>query len=173
MAKERSMRLDLKDGKGDSAINVSVEIEDPPSIVGPTPQTPSRVSLDWDRALDDAGNLRHCPVCGCPDLYASQAVPQVTGFVLLAGAAVLAVLLAGLGEWKIGLVVFVLLVLVDVVILVTSRRGLTCYQCGTDFTGIKVDRDSPRWSARLDEKYKPLRRPGVPGGVDGRSVSRA
>ncbi|MEM6333598.1 MAG: hypothetical protein AAF823_09705 [Planctomycetota bacterium] len=167
------MRLDLKDDKGDSAINVRVQLDDPPTVVGPTPGTPSRVSLDWDRALDDAGNLRHCPVCGCPDLYASKAVPQVTGFVLLAGAAVMAVLLAGLGQVMIAVVVFALLVVVDVVILVSSKRRLTCYQCGTDFTGIKVPAKYPRWSATIDERYKPVRRPGVPGVVRARSVSRA
>jgi len=167
------MRLDLKNDKGDSTINVKVEIEDPPTIVGPTETTPSRVSLDWDRALDDAGNLRHCPVCGCPDLYASKAVPQVTGFVVLAGAAVLAVLLAGLGQWVVGVAVFVVLGLVDVAILVSSRRRLTCYQCSTDFTGIKVPRDQPGWNSGLDEKYRPVRRPGVPGVVRGRSISRA
>lgn len=167
------MRLDLKDHKGDSAINVSVKVEDPPTVVGPTQTTPNRVSLDWDRALDDAGNLRHCPVCGCPDLYSSKAVPQVTGFVVLAGAAVLAVLLAGLGQLVIGLTAFVTLLVVDIVILISSRRRLTCYQCGTDFTGIPVAKGHPRWSARLDEKYKPVRRPGVPRTVRGRSVSHA
>lgn len=167
------MRLDLKNDKGDSAINVSVQVEDPPTVVGPTSVTPSRVSLDWDRALDDAGNLRHCPVCGCRDLYASKAMPQVTGFVVLAGAAVLAILLAGLGEVVIALAVFGVLCLVDVAILLSSKRRLTCYQCSTDFTGIPVAKDHPRWSARLDEKYKPYRRPGVPRTVRGRSLSHA
>ncbi|MEO0588281.1 MAG: hypothetical protein AAF078_11640 [Planctomycetota bacterium] len=167
------MRLDLKDDKGDSAINVRVHLDAPPTVVGPTADTPSQVSLDWDRALDDSGNLRHCPVCGCPDLYASKAVPQVTGFVVLAGAVVLAMLLTGLGMVTLASVAFGALLAADIVILLSSKRRLTCYQCGTDFTGIKVPAKYPRWNATIDERYKAVRRPGVPGLVRARSVSRA
>src|SRR4029077_17447430 len=39
------------------------------------------VFLNWDTALDDAGQLRRCVSCGCTDLFKEKAFPQVTAVI--------------------------------------------------------------------------------------------
>ena len=47
--------------------------------------------LDWEHALDDAGQLRACIACGCQHLYRRRTLPRFAPFALvLAGAGVAA-----------------------------------------------------------------------------------
>src|SRR5262245_36306143 len=49
-----------------------------------SPESVSReVFLNWDTAVDDAGQLRRCIACGCPEMYSEKAFPIVTGVVVV------------------------------------------------------------------------------------------
>jgi hypothetical protein len=158
--------MDLKDTRGDTALNVRVELDNPPAVIT-RPGRSERVSLDWDRALDDEGHLRHCPVCGCSELFAKKQFPQVTGFALLIVAAILALVLFGVGRVELAVMALVAVVIIDAIIYFFVPRELTCYLCRTDFRGVKIRKGHPRWDSDLDEQYKPMRRPGVRPGIVG------
>lgn len=158
--------MDLKDTRGDTAINVRVELDNPPAVIQ-RPGKAERVSLDWDRALDDEGHLRHCPVCGCPDLFVKKQFPQVTVFAVLIFAAILAIMLFYLERVELAVMALIAVLIIDGIIYFLVPRELTCYLCRTDFRGVKIRKGHPKWDTALDEKYKPMRRPGVRPGIVG------
>ncbi len=85
------MRIDVRDAEGKRLGRVEVDPAQRPSLVrltldakaGPDakgapglsappatgPAEPHEHFLNWDEALDDAGQLRRCVVCGCSSLY--------------------------------------------------------------------------------------------------------
>ena len=72
------MRIDLRLKPNETAFGVVVNPAKPPTVVKPRGPDGPTVTLDWERALDDQKRLRHCPVCGCPDLFKRKRVPQLT-----------------------------------------------------------------------------------------------
>ncbi|WP_432800062.1 hypothetical protein [Poriferisphaera sp. WC338] len=113
------------------------------------------IVLDWDRALDDEKHLRHCPVCGCSDLYAKKKVPQLTGFWLLLLAAIIVMLIFGLPmiEWLLGALICVFFA--DLIIYKCLKRVLICYQCGSEYQGFPMSKVYGSWEATTAEKYLP------------------
>ena len=57
----------------------------------PLEEGEGEVFLNWDGTLDDAGHLRKCLTCGCPNLYSYRSLPSVAPIIVIvafAGAAV-------------------------------------------------------------------------------------
>jgi len=156
------MKIDVKDSKGDSAFNFTVDLGAPPTVVRPRGSNGKPVTLDWDRAMDDQKYLRHCLVCGCSDLFAHKTFPQVTGFALLIFAAVVASVLFGFGEVGLALIALGVVLFLDLAIYLFSPRILTCYRCGSDYRSMKIRPGQPKWDASLAERYK--REHGTRGG---------
>lgn len=117
----------------------------------PTGAPPQEVFLNWDQAMDDAGCLRHCIVCG-GRLYRTRTLPQVTPVVVVLAAA--GVLIAAFGlaanPWVYGALVAVLLL--DVGVLVFSRTRLVCYGCGSSYDRLRVARYHRSWDPRAAEE---------------------
>lgn len=115
------------------------------------------VFLNWDSALDDAGHLRRCVVCGCPDLFQEKAFPQVTMIiVVLAFLGAFAGTFAGIFATEINLPLMVALVIVlvlDVGVLVFARRRLVCYRCRSSFHGVTIARYHQRWDRAVADRY--------------------
>jgi len=109
--------------------------------------------LDWDRALDDEGHLRHCLVCGCKDLYVSREIPRVTVFVVIVLAAVLSMLMFGFGQSVLGVVVLVVLLLVDVAIMLFAKQRLECYNCAAVFSDLPIRKSRRGWEQAVAERY--------------------
>ncbi|MEM6553677.1 MAG: hypothetical protein AAF750_16285, partial [Planctomycetota bacterium] len=130
------MRIDVKDSTGRRWLTVRVDADRPPTVVRAEDGSGEVRTLDWERAVDDEGRLRHCPVCGCHDLYVRRAVPTVVGFALVVLAAVLGLVLLGSGLAWLGLVVFGAMVLVEVGLWLWVERQLVCYRCGSVFRGV-------------------------------------
>src|SRR5690554_6279448 len=89
------------------------------------------VMLDWEGAVDDAGQMRKCLVCG-GELFREKAFPQITLLVVVlafAGTAlgildlVTPMMLMGMGA----------VLVLDVAILLFSRQRLVCYRCRSTF----------------------------------------
>lgn len=118
------------------------------------PEGGGEVFLDWEQAFDDEGYLRHCPVCGCRDLYAARAVPRVTAFVLVVAAALVAAILFGTGNWLAAMAVLILVAGMDLAILLFGKRYLTCYRCGSEVREVSVRRRHPGWTPAVAEKYR-------------------
>lgn len=147
------MRIDIKDKKGRSLYGVVVNPEQPPTVVRSPLEDAGPLTLDWDRAIDDSHHLRRCPVCGCEDLYVRKEIPHVTYFVVLLVAAVLAMLLFGLGQvvWAVASLVVVLAV--DLAIFFFAGRMLVCYRCLTVYRNVPIRRRHPGFDRAVAQKY--------------------
>jgi hypothetical protein len=120
----------------------------------PPAATPSReVFLNWETALDDAGQLRRCIACGCTDLFIEKAFPMVTGAVValaFIGAAMGAVGLAEAPPVLIGMAVVLVL---DVAILIFSRRRLVCYRCRSTYRDLPIASYHRPWDRSLADHH--------------------
>lgn len=147
------MRIDLRNERRQRQFAVHVDLHDPPAVVKPPSGQGPAVHLDWDRALDDELHLRHCPVCGCGDLFTRKRMPQLTGFVLILLAAVVAMVLFGIGEAGLAVIVLAVVLAVDVLIYLFTRRVLVCYRCRSEFSGMPISRRHTGWENAVGERY--------------------
>ncbi|MEM1108793.1 MAG: hypothetical protein AAGH99_08900 [Planctomycetota bacterium] len=148
------MRIDIKDNQGNPRFSVHVDPANPPTVVKATDGRGPAVSLDWDRAVDDKGNLRHCPVCGCPEFYLKKNVPQLTVFALIIAAAVVASVFYGFGLPTPALIVLGMVLGVDLLIYLFAERYLVCYSCGSTFHETPLLPTDKPWDADLAERYR-------------------
>ena len=149
------MHIELRDERRERLFAVDVDISDPPAIVHAPDGQGQAVHLDWDRALDDEQHLRHCPVCGCPELFARKTLPQLTAFAVVVLAAIVSMVLYGIGQPGAALAVFLVVVAIDAAIYLFTQRALICYRCRSRFTGMPIRRDHPGWDKALGEQYPP------------------
>ena len=115
--------------------------------------------LNWDTALDDAGQLRRCVACGCTDLFKEKAFPQVTAFIVVLAFLGAVVGAAGLANTPPVLVAMAVILVLDVAILVFSRRRLVCYQCRTTFYDLSIARYHRAWDRTLADRHPAPTRP--------------
>ena len=133
----RAVRIDIRNLRREPLFSVQVDPKDPSTVVRPSdgenagsragrggPGLPEvsgvsgapEVYLHWDQAFDDQHFLRHCPVCGCRELFVRKDFPQVTGFVIVVLAAVLSMVLFGLQHVVAAVVVLITVTLMDLLI---------------------------------------------------------
>lgn len=111
------------------------------------------VFLNWDTALDDAGHLRRCVACGCPDLFREKAFPQVTVFVVVLAFAGAVVGALGYATTPPMLIAMGIVLAIDIAILLFSRRRLVCYRCRTSYHGLPPARYHRSWDRSIAERY--------------------
>jgi len=150
------VELDLRDSRRRRLFTVEIDPQHPPAVVKPKGMSHPQVSLNWDRAFDDEGHLRHCPACGCRDLYARRDFPQITGLALIVLAAVIAMVLTGMQMVEWAAAVFVLVLAVDVAIYFFARRVLVCYRCNSEYRKMPIRADHEGWSAGTNEPYRQM-----------------
>jgi hypothetical protein len=120
------------------------------------------VFLNWDLAVDDAGHLRRCVACGCNDLFLEKTFPQVTGIVVVLAFAGAVVGTLGLATTPPVLAAMTLVLVLDIGILLFSRRRLACYRCGTSYHELPIARYHARWDRATADRYPaPVARPDV------------
>lgn len=117
------------------------------------------VYLDWEGALDDAGRLRSCVVCRCPQLYRRRTLPRFAPFALVLAAAGVVAGFLGYSSNPVVLVALVALVGLDVMVLFLARTELVCYRCNSVYRQIPVARYHRAWDVRIatDERGNLLR----------------
>jgi len=148
------VRIDIKDNLGNPRLTVHVDPARPPTIVKASDGRGPAISLDWDKTLDDKGNLRHCPVCSCPDFYVKKNVPQLTVFALIVAAAVIAMVFYGFGLSAPALIVLGVVLGFDLLIYLYAERYLVCYRCQSTFHETPLLPTDKSWDAALAERYK-------------------
>jgi hypothetical protein len=116
------------------------------------------IFLHWDTALDDAGHLRRCIICRCPDLFREKAFPQVTAFVVVLAFAGAALGALGYATTPPMLIAMAVVLVLDIAILVFSRRRLVCYRCRSSYHDLPLARYHRPWDRSTAERY-PSRRP--------------
>ena len=124
------------------------------------PYASKEVFLSWDTALDDAGQLRRCVACGCTDLFKEKAFPQVTAVIVVLAFIGAVIGALGLANTPVLWAMLVILVL-DVAILLLSRRRLVCYRCRSTFHDLPIARYHRSWDRSLADRH-PAPTRGVP-----------
>ena len=119
------------------------------------------IFLNWEAAMDDAGHLRRCVVCGCPDLFREKAFPQVTAFVVVLAFAGAALGALGYVTTPPMLIAMAVVLVLDTAILVFSRRRLVCYRCRSSYHDLPPARYHRPWDRSIAERYPPRRPPEV------------
>ncbi len=128
-----------------------------------SPDGTIEAALQWDRAVDERGQLRRCPVCGCRELFSRRDFPQRLGLVIVILAALAATVLFALGQVALSIMVLAGTVAIDAVILLVTGRCLVCYRCRSEFRDLKIERCYPGWDLSIGEKYRPVRAATLPG----------
>ncbi len=148
------MRIDVKDGQGRPRLTLHVDPTRPSTVVKADDGRGPTVTMDWEKAIDDEGHLRHCPVCGCKDLYVRKQVPQLTVFVLILAAAVVAMVLFGSGLNMQAIIVLGVVLAIDLGVYWFAPRMLVCYRCRSEFREVPIGQGPRRWDSMLDLKYQ-------------------
>jgi len=150
------MRIDVRNQKHERLFKVEITLSDPPGVVrSPAEGDQQEVHLSWDQAIDDGRYLCRCPVCGCRELFARKDFHQVTGLVIVIGAAVTAmVLFLGMREVMWGFGVLMAAVLIDAIVYLFVGRCLVCYRCRSEFRDLDIPRHHPGWDLSIGEKYR-------------------
>ena len=146
------MRIELRDESRSRVGRIDVDPALRPTRVSVV-ASDREVFLNWDIAVDDAGNLRRCVACECTDLFHEKAFPQVTGLVVVLAfsGAVLGAL--GLASRPAVLIPMALVLVLDVAILLFSRRRLVCYRCRTSYHGLPIARYHRPWDRGAADRY--------------------
>lgn len=117
------------------------------------PDSDREVFLQWDAAVDDAGRLRRCVVCGCPDLYVQRMFPQLTGFVVVLAFAGAAIGILGLAENPLVLAALVIVLILDVASFAFRRHRLVCYRCRSSYSNVEISRHLKPWDRAVAERH--------------------
>jgi Flp pilus assembly protein TadB len=151
-----SMRIELRDSKGRRLSRVEVDERSRPARIQVPGSRRGGSFPDlypiWDEALDDAGLMRRCVVCGCPELYARRNLPRVTPFILVLAFSGVAVAALGYATNPVVNAALVVLLVLDALTLVFARWQLACYRCGTVYHGVRVARYLRPWDRAIAER---------------------
>jgi hypothetical protein len=147
------VQIDIPDAQGRPRLTVHVDAASPPTIVRAEDGRGAPISLSWDRALDDTGHLRQCPVCGCVELYRDAKFPRLTPFVWVLAAAAVFLWWRSVYTWPWAVASTVAVLVADVLLALYNRPRLVCYLCGAVFRHVPVHRKHPRWDAATAERF--------------------
>ena len=156
------MRIDIRNLNREPLFSVQVDLKDPSTVVRPPDAPGPEIYLHWDQAFDDQHFLRHCPVCGCTELFVRKDFPQVTGFVIVVLAAVLSMVLFGLQHVLAAVAVLVAVALMDLLIYFFTGKCLVCYRCRSEFRDLPIHPEQKGWELAVGEKYREGSLPTTP-----------
>ncbi len=145
------MRIAVRDLQRRRRGVIDVDSDARPTRVS-LPHGVDEVFLTWESAIDDDSNLRRCAVCGCPDMFREKAFPQVTGFIVILAFAGALVGILGLATTALLIAMAAVLVL-DVAILLFSRRRLVCYRCLSSYHDLQIATYHRGWDRSMAERF--------------------
>jgi len=148
------MRIQLRNLDRQVLYSVQVDEKSPPGVVKDPSGVGPQVSLNWDEAFEDDKHLRRCPVCSCRELFVRKDFPQLTGFVIIVAAAVLSIIMFGMGYVRLSIGVLVVVAVLDALIFFFTPKCLVCYRCRSEFRDIPIRKEHRGWDLATGEKYK-------------------
>jgi hypothetical protein len=165
-----AMRIELRDTSNRRISRVDVDERVRPARVD-VPGREQGLFPRWDGAIDDAGSLRRCVVCGCESLYVRRNFPQVTPVIVVLAFSGAVVAILGYAAHPVATAALIVLLIADLLILRLSTRWLVCYRCGAIFTGVRISRFHGNWDRSVAEKVaaEPMEMPTVLAPSDGSS----
>ncbi|MBX3373574.1 MAG: hypothetical protein KF817_07055 [Phycisphaeraceae bacterium] len=155
------MRIDLRDDARRRIGRVRVNAAERPVRVH-LDAGGREVFLNWDSAVDDAGRLRRCIACSCPDLFREKAFPAVTALVVVLAFLGAAAGLLGLVQSARGLLGLLAILMLDVAIFVFSRNRLVCYRCLTAYRDVQIAKYVRGWDRAIADRHAPRPAPASP-----------
>jgi hypothetical protein len=155
------MRIDVRDQDGTRLGRVEIDEAARPLRIRP-PLAERDVFLDWDGAVDDAGHLRTCIVCGHPRVYRSRSLPQMTPFVVLLALGLATIALLGFATSPAFLALLAVVLVADIGVLVLARTRLVCYRCGSVYERLGIARYHRHWDPAIAERDAPAGDPDQP-----------
>lgn len=124
------------------------------STDGRTPSADGReIFLTWDGAIDDAGCVKACVVCGCTSLFRKRSFPRVMIFVvpLAFAGAVVAALGYAQNPWVLG--AMVVLLVIDAAIFFFAPKHLVCYRCRSTYSDTSIARYHHDWDRMTAQRF--------------------
>jgi hypothetical protein len=152
------MRIDVRDQDGTRLGRVEIDEAARPLRVRP-PLSERDLFLDWDGAIDDAGHLRTCVVCGHPRVYRARSLPQMTPFVVLLALGLAAIALLGFATSPAFLAILAVVLVLDIGVLLLARTRLVCYRCGSVYEQLGIARYHRHWDPTVAERDAPVGAP--------------
>jgi len=119
-------------------------VKDPDGVKPP-------VYLDWDRAVNDAGQLRRCPVCGSKHLFVRPDVPRLTVFVALLIITAMGMIAIGAREVWMVLLVLLVVAAADTMVRFLSGTSIVCRRCHSEYRGSPLPSAPVDWEANAIE----------------------
>lgn len=158
----RDMRIELRDSSRRRLARLELDDGARPARV-PVPGRSHDLFPRWEGATDDSGSLRRCVVCGCDHLYTRRNFPQVTPLIAVLAFAFAVVAILGYAASPLVTAVLVVLLVIDVFILVFSKRQLACYRCGAIYGAVRIARFHRSWDRAVAEKVasEPMELPAI------------
>jgi hypothetical protein len=148
------MQIDVRDQDGTRLGRVELDEAARPLRIRP-PLADRDVFLDWDGAVDDAGHLRSCVVCGHPRVYRARSLPQMTPFVVLLALGLAMIALLGFATSPAFLALLAVVLVLDIGVLVLARTRLVCYRCGSVYERLGIARYHRHWDPAVAERDTP------------------
>lgn len=155
------VRIDLRDSRRRFLFRVALDATQRPRMVDPPAGCGLAVGLDWDQAMDDAGVLQRCPVCGCRELFVRRDFPHAVGLAIVVVAGLAAAVLFATGRVWLALSMLAGVVVVDTVFMVFVKRCLVCYRCRSEFRDTPIGSGHESWDLAIGEKYRQVDPPAV------------
>ncbi len=146
------MQIDLRDRSRSRIGRIDVDPALRPTRVGLV-ESGGEVFLSWETAVDDAGHLRRCVACGCPEVFREKAFPPATGFVVALAFAGAVIGGLGFATQPPVLIAMGVVLALDIAILVFSKQRLVCYRCRTSYRGLPIARYHRRWDRAKVDRY--------------------
>lgn len=148
------MRVDLRDLQRRKVGRTIISLEDQPIRTTITDRAGEQrdIFLNWDGAVDDAGHLRGCIVCGGRDLFREKAFPAVTAIIVVLAFIGAAISLLGLARTMIMRLALVAILIIDIGLLLFSRNRLVCYRCRTTYMNMPIARYHRGWDRATSDR---------------------
>jgi hypothetical protein len=146
------MRIELNDERRDPIGRIDVDPALRPTRVSVAGRE-REVFLNWDIAVDDAGNLRRCVSCECTDLFRERAFPRVTGIVVVLAFAGAVLGALGLANTPPMFAAMGVVLVVDIAVFLFARQRLVCYRCRSSFHGLPIARYHRPWDRETADRY--------------------
>lgn len=146
------MRIELRDEYRRPAGEVEVDPAEQPSRARLSDRD-REVFLNWDTAMDDAGQLRRCLACGCRDMFREKAFPPIVGVIVVLNYAGLLVGIFGAAENILVWIGMVALLILGLIVLLYSKTRLVCYSCRTAYYDLPIARYHRSWDRSIADRH--------------------
>jgi hypothetical protein len=146
------MRIELHDEQRQLVGEVEIDAAEQPSRARMANEN-REVFLNWDIAIDDAGQLRRCLACGCRDMFREKVFPPIIGVIVVLNYAGLLIGVFGGAENVLVRIGMIVLLVLGLIVLLYSKTRLVCYTCRTSYYDLLIARYHRSWDRAIADRH--------------------